>query len=141
MPAWAPDGRRIAFRKELPGNDEIFVVNLDGSSSLNLTNHYSNDFTPSWSPDGQRIVFEASRDGTNEIYVMEQNGANLQRLTENILGDEHPQWSPDGTAILYTHHGRLYLMDPNGDNERPLGEGNNRVDGNFVSWGPCTSSG
>lgn len=133
MPAWSPDGRRIAYRKELPGNDEIFVVNLDGSGSLNLTNHFSNDFTPSWSPDGQRIVFEASRDGNNEIYGMDDNGANLRRLTESSLDDEYPQWSPDGTVILYTSHGRLYLMDTNGENERPLG----RVDGNFASWGPC----
>jgi Tol biopolymer transport system component len=138
MPAWSPVGRQIAFRKELPGNDEIFVMNLDGSGSLNVTNHYSNDFTPSWSPDGQRLVFEASRDGNNEIYGMDRNGANLQRLTENRLDDEHPQWSPDGRAILYTHHGRLYLMDTNGENERPLG-GNGRVDGNFASWGPCGS--
>src|SRR2546426_11048698 len=30
-PAWSPDGTRLAFRSSRDGNDEIYVVNVDGS--------------------------------------------------------------------------------------------------------------
>ena len=30
-PAWSPDGSKIAFQSSLEGNDEIYVMNADGT--------------------------------------------------------------------------------------------------------------
>ena len=35
--AWSPDGRKIAFGKWRDGNDDIYVMNADGSGQRNLT--------------------------------------------------------------------------------------------------------
>jgi Tol biopolymer transport system component len=36
-PSWSPDGRRIAFVSERDGNNEVYVMNADGSGQRNLT--------------------------------------------------------------------------------------------------------
>jgi len=45
------------------GNDEIYVMNADGTAQTNLTNDQSSDTEPRWSPDGTQIAFESLRDG------------------------------------------------------------------------------
>ena len=39
LPAWSPDGTRIAFTSTRDGNSEIYVMNRDGSNVRRLTNH------------------------------------------------------------------------------------------------------
>ena len=41
---------KIAFRSNRDGNNEIYVMDADGSNPLNLTNHPAFDANPSWSP-------------------------------------------------------------------------------------------
>jgi TolB protein len=143
-PRWSPDGTQIVFRKELPRNDEIFVVNLDGSGLINLTNNPVNDVLPDWSPDGSAnsgtansgtILFESTIDGSEDIYAVNPDGSNQRRFTTHPLGDEYPRWSPDGTVILYTHHGTAYIMNPDGSDQRPLFDASFAA--NFASWKPC----
>jgi Tol biopolymer transport system component len=134
-PSWSPNGQRIVYRQELPGNDEIFVINTDGTDPVNITQHGANDLSPDWSPDGKTIVFESIRDGNYEIYAVDPSGSNLRRLTNHPLEDQHARWSPDGSAILYSHHGELYLMDPDGSNARPLA--GMSIPGNFAEWRTC----
>jgi len=121
---------------ELPGNDEIFVLNFATGALRNLSEHPANDYVPDWSPNGKEIVFESIRDGNYEIYLINTNGENLRRLTNNTTEDQYPRWSPDGESILFSRHGELYLMDANGTSQRPLINGIN-VTGNFADWQPC----
>ncbi len=98
---WSPDGTRIAFRSQRDGNDEIYVMNADGTCQRNLTNDKVNDWSPAWSPDGTRIAFATACDGNYEIYVMNADGTNETRLTNNPAYDMSPGWSPDGTHIAF----------------------------------------
>jgi Tol biopolymer transport system component len=50
LPAWSPDGRRIAFTSDRDGNKEIYVMNADGTNQRNLTNYSAEDMLPAWSP-------------------------------------------------------------------------------------------
>jgi len=43
-------GGRIAFASNRDGNDEIYVMDADGSNQTNLTKNSAGDFYPSWSP-------------------------------------------------------------------------------------------
>lgn len=48
QPAWSPDGTKIVFRTDRDGNDEIYIMNADGSGQTRLTNDTASDFRPSW---------------------------------------------------------------------------------------------
>lgn len=79
-PSWSPDGRRLTFTTVLaPGQAgetshperetwaDIWVVNLDGSQKVNLTNGEYTNIEPTWSPDG-RILFVSNRAGIDNIW-------------------------------------------------------------------------
>ena len=70
-PYWSSDGTRIAFISNRDGNNEIYVMDADGSNQTNLTNNDVYDDFPNWSPDGTKIAFASARDGNVEIYVMD----------------------------------------------------------------------
>ena len=103
MPAWSPDGNRIAFASERDGNWEVYVMNADGTNIINLTKHPAKDGRPDWSPDGNRIAFSSDRDRKDdddknvEIYVMNADGTNPINLTNHPAIDSSPAWEPAPT--------------------------------------------
>jgi TolB protein len=118
---------RIAFVSERDGNQEIYVMNGDGSNVTRLTNHWARDDSPVWSPDGQQIAFNSNRDGNEEIYVMNADGTNVTRITFEPSRDYISAWSPDGQwlAFVTERHGdpwmnefRIYWIRPDGSEEQ-----------------------
>src|SRR5215204_7802946 len=64
-PAWSPGGRKLAFQSNRDGNNEIYVIDADGTSPpINLTNHPGNDQLPVFSPDGSRLAFGSTREAS-----------------------------------------------------------------------------
>ena len=82
----------IAFASKRDGNEEIYVMNADGSNVIRLTKNTVFDRNPAWSPDGKKIAFASGRDGDREIYVMNSDGSNLIKLTDNTTEDGSPSW-------------------------------------------------
>jgi Tol biopolymer transport system component len=112
---------KIAFTRGLDGNDEIYVMNPDGSGQTRLTNQPGSDWQPAWSPDGTKISFVSERDGNHEIYVMNADGSGQTRLTNNPAYDVSPSWSPDGQKIAFTstrdhYYYEIYVMNADGTN-------------------------
>jgi Tol biopolymer transport system component len=60
-PAWSPDGSEVLFNSTRDGNQEIYVMNADGSSQTNLSNNSATEDGAVWSPDGSRIAFGSTR--------------------------------------------------------------------------------
>jgi TolB protein len=92
-PDWSPDGTRIAFSS---GNDvetQIFIVDIDGSNLVQLTNDRSYNENPVWSPDGKMIAFWSNRTGNGEIFSIYIDGTGLRNLTNDPAEDENPSWS------------------------------------------------
>lgn len=130
-------GGRIAFVSNRDGNNEIYVMNADGSGVTRLTNNPSDDASPSWSPDARRIDFVSNRDGNYEVYVMNDDGSGVTRLTNNQRADWGPSWSPGGTRIAF-------VSDPHGDDDIYVmsldGSGHTNLTNNTAEdWWPCWS--
>ncbi len=105
--------------------EDIYLMNADGSNIRRLTRHAAVNYQAVWSPDGGRIVFDSTRDGNWEIYVMNADGSHVVRLTRNQRVDARPVWSPDGTKIAFHSRGgseqsEIYVMDADGSNVRRL---------------------
>jgi hypothetical protein len=93
-PAWSPTSERIAFVSNDSDNDEIWVINRDGSGALQLTRDENNwwDKHPSWSPDGSQIAFWSNRTGHKQIWVMNADGSGLYSLSRTGFDDWDPVW-------------------------------------------------
>jgi hypothetical protein len=93
-PSWSPNAGKIAFVSSRDGNQEIYVMNADGTGQTRLTDNVSFDGSPRWSPDGTKIIFETDRDDDQEIYVMNANGTGQTRVTNTLGYDSAPDWQP-----------------------------------------------
>jgi Tol biopolymer transport system component len=106
-PAWAPDGRVIAFTRRLnrDGGEQLYLARSAGGRLRPLAFRHS--CCPSWSPDGSRLVFvgrpRADSDRT-ALYVIRRDGTGEQRITPSYPPERafrSPEWSPRGTQILF----------------------------------------
>ncbi len=110
----------IAFVSTRAGNQEIYVMDADGSNQTRLTDTPSNNIDPAFSPDGTKIAFASYRDDPkterSEIYVMNADGGNQKRLTTSSdrISSSQPAWSPDGGRIAYIHGSHINIMNADG---------------------------
>jgi TolB protein len=82
VPAWSPDGSVIAFWTTRDGNDEVYVMNADGSNARNISNHSARDTPVGWTRDGAYILFRSTRDrAANDIYRLRRDGSDVGRVT------------------------------------------------------------
>ncbi|WP_419194997.1 cadherin domain-containing protein, partial [Novipirellula herctigrandis] len=123
--SWSPDGSKIAFRSDRDGNDDIYVMDADGSNVTRLTfTGTATEGMPRWSPDGTKILFHSDQDGNDEIYVMDADGSNQTRLTNDASSDNGALWFPDGSKIAFRSDRdgdyEVYVMDVDGSNQTRL---------------------
>src|SRR5829696_2723076 len=140
-----PNGQ-IAFVSLTDGNDDIYIMNADGSGLTRLTDDPADDFNPSWSPDGEKIAFGSFRDSNEEsnneeIYVMNaDDGSGLTRLTDDPAIDTFANWSPDGERIAFTSDrdngiDEIYVMNAD-DGSDVTRMTDNDADDLAPSWSP-----
>jgi hypothetical protein len=98
---WSPSGDRIVFSVSWRGNFDLYLLHLDDSIQINLTNGTYNNYSPVWSHSGEKIAFVSDRDGNNEIYVMDVNSLEFENITKNASDDFSPRWSPDDSKIIF----------------------------------------
>jgi serine/threonine protein kinase len=99
-PALSPDGRRVAARRTVDGNTDIWLI--DDARTTRFTFDPSLEQAPVWSPDGTRIVFSSNRKGPLDLYQKRSNGAGIEEpLLETALAKGPSAWSPDGRFLLY----------------------------------------
>ena len=85
MPAWAPDGRRLAIQvNNHPAHSSaIWVLDLASDSIRELTPPGSAylDESPAWFPDGRQLAFQSDRTGTMQVWIMNADGSSPRQLT------------------------------------------------------------
>jgi dipeptidyl aminopeptidase/acylaminoacyl peptidase len=60
QPVISPDGKQVAFVRQIDGKQQLFLLPLDGGEAVQLTKHKYGATNPRWSPDGKRLLFFAS---------------------------------------------------------------------------------
>ena len=130
--AKAPETAKIVFTSRRDGNFEIYIMNLDGSDQINLTQHRAKDASPVWSPTGEQILFTSDRGGIEDLYLMDADGTNVRQVFKKLIGREFPTWSPDGKALAYHrfHTFSIYTAAIDGKDETEV------ADGLWPAWSP-----
>ncbi|MBV8066195.1 MAG: PD40 domain-containing protein [Actinobacteria bacterium] len=93
-PAFAPDGKHIAFVTLGSG---IFTMSPDGTSVHRLTSNGRDSF-PTWSPDGKQIAFLRPSANGWGVYVMSATGKGARRLPQAPSAGR-PTWNTRGLFI------------------------------------------
>jgi tricorn protease len=76
FPGISADGRWIAFTAQYEGNNDVYVMSMDGGEPRRLTVHPATDMTLGWTRDG-RVLFRSTRDhphGDDRIYRIDPEG-------------------------------------------------------------------
>jgi Tol biopolymer transport system component len=102
LPAWSPDGQRIAFVRYNPaggpGAVQVYVVNADGTGER----HLGEGTLPQWTRDGRFVVVERVRTPpkSSTIHVLSVDGGGDRRLA---VGSS-PVVSRDGSTVAFVRH-------------------------------------
>jgi tricorn protease len=118
--AFSPDGRRIVYSplfrdfrtwKRYQGGwaQDLYILNLDGSGSENITNDVRTDRDPMWIRD--KIYFVSDRDDYLNLYVYDPASRATRELT-HYRGVDVRWASDDGDhRIVYELGGVLHVFD------------------------------
>jgi Tol biopolymer transport system component len=130
-PTWSPDAARIAYvssRRSHREND-LYVMNTNGSGQRRLTSRRGCEEDPDWSPDGIRLVFEAGC-ANPSIYTINTDGG----AWRFVASGSNPAWSPDGSRIAYLSGNQLLTVNAEGTGQTVLA-----ITASYFSSGPAWS--
>ncbi len=111
-PDLSPDGKQFVARLIRRTQDDIILLNADGTNQRDLTNDAAFDRYVRWSSDGKRVAFASDRGGNYQIWTMDADGSNLRQITH--LDDRvvsFPVWSPDASKMIFDASTRAYILD------------------------------
>lgn len=99
---WSPDGRKIAFISDMSGEEELYLIDQDGSGAPErlTTGGDMMRYPPVWSPDGKRL---ALADKAGRLWVLELAGKQLTQVARDSSGQLGDQsWSSDGRWLAFS---------------------------------------
>jgi Tol biopolymer transport system component len=143
-PNVSADGRHVVFQSFRDEGWNIFSMNADGSSQVDLTNTLDPviNFEPTWSPDGSKVVFMRQNltPGEQDLWSVNANGTGAVNLTESPGAYEtSAEFSPDGMKIVYVRSGPnndIWVMNANGTGQTQLTETEFPTQNVAPTWSP-----
>jgi len=105
----SPNGEQIVFVREVKGNYDLWLQNLDGSGLTQLTTDTFAELEPAFSPDGKKIAFVSNRDNKGDvrltsIYVMDTQTGQITRITNAPRAtDGGVSWKDAHTLVFHSN--------------------------------------
>lgn len=113
-PRISPDGTTIAFISDRRGQNNLWVMNADGSNPRAIfTDNYARAVTPVWTADGQYIVVQrqglpnAGQPGGGGIWMYHKDGGSgIELLANSRQPASWPSLSRDGRFMYFQVSGQ-----------------------------------
>ncbi len=136
IPEWSPDGRYIAFLREVGDGLALYVVSPHGGGERRLINVRRVGVGREqlgWTPDSREIVYRAPSPEGYVIYAVAVDTGQRRQLTspgldaDSVphLGDSHPTFSPNGRRLAFVRRrgirvDEIWIKPATGGVEAPL---------------------
>lgn len=119
--SWVLDGR-VVYVTKVGDDEDVWIMNEDGTGQTQLTNDAAFDETPVVSPDGRHIYFASTRTGMQQIWRMDVDGSQPKQVTEGTSISYDPNCSPDGKWVAFNswRSGALALWKVSSDGGEPV---------------------
>jgi TolB protein len=143
-PAWAPNGRELAYSSSRTGDPEIWIADASGNLARRVTSFRGPDVSPAYNPrTGAQIAWISGRTGLPQLYTMNTDGSGVQPMTDGGYATS-PSWSPNGQVIAFAWDRKygpgapggqdIYVMEVATKKWIQLTHDGGRCD--FPSWSP-----
>jgi len=99
VPAWAPNGRAIAFVSSADQQRQIWTADVEGGNLRQITKGVGDRLNPTWSRDGTALYFGKTAGAQSDIWRIPVAGGVEQQITHE--GGSHGSETPDGKSLVY----------------------------------------
>lgn len=107
------------YQKNNEAQKELFVCDIDGHNTKQLTFDKSLAMLPRWCPEGKRLLYVSYKDGGPMLYLKDLDTGVDQRISGRTGLNIGADWAPEGGKIVLTlSHGDnpdIYTMDLKGN--------------------------
>jgi eukaryotic-like serine/threonine-protein kinase len=142
LPAFSPDGKRLAVVIRDQSRSDIWVYDLVRDTLTRLTFTGQNNEYPVWTPDGQRITYavrEKSGMQFNIYWKRADGSGDAQRLTESKRDQKPDSWGPDGKVLAFSQispdtGSDIFTLSFEGDDKSGWNVGSPKPFLNSPSW-------
>ena len=116
QPAFAPDGKHLAYVSDASGTKQIYLRDLADGRSTQLTQRSEGADEPSWSSAGDKLVFHSGQ----SVYIIDADGTNEHEILSDGegVGFEYPTLSPDGTHVVFDRDNEIDAANIDGSGKR-----------------------
>ena len=100
---WSPDGKQFAFVAYANGNNEIAIIDVNGSGIYRRykLGGIGSVSSVAWSPNGKQILISGQKGGASDLFLLNVDDEQISTLTDDRYADLQPTWSPDGNSIAF----------------------------------------
>lgn len=107
QPSWSPDGSKLVFDLYRNHQQDVWMINADGTHLHPLTWDRAEDRDSRFTPDGQGVVYASDRTGIFNTYLLDLDTREVKQLTNVINGTFTPMLTDEGNLVYsyFTSHG------------------------------------